>query len=190
MSAVVLDASATVSQSPAVYAETLFTGGGGLIASTDPTTGVRISRNYGALGATPELLMAVRKDLSLPPSTDPIAGGVAGGTVDCAGITFQGSIIAQSLNAGNSVMGIAQFTAGVAIVNTTAVAYVSPANRSIIMATRSTGLGPFVGLGPIDVGFNTGNQFTATSLDATTGLANASDNGYFAWIIFNPNWSS
>jgi len=187
MSSVVLDAGATPSQVPAVYAESLVCGAGGLIAGTDPTVGVKFSRQYGPLAATTELLAAVRKDVGLPPSAN------AGGTLDCAGITFQGSTIVNTTgpnpqDAGNSVMGYADLVGGVATIQSGAVNAGSPTNRSVIYLTR---LGAGVAnIGPLSIQTFGANSFTVHSLLSTTGALNAADNGSFNWMIINPSWSA
>ena len=149
MSAVVIDASATTAQSPALYAETLICGAGGVIAATDPSIGVQISRNYGALGAQTELLMNITKDLGLPVSA---IANWAGGTMSCAGITFQGAQVANTpetdpTNAGNYVSGYSRFINGTVTITAPAVFYQSGIYRSTIMATRAGGGAAVANLG-------------------------------------------
>jgi hypothetical protein len=199
MSAVVLDASATTAQAPAVYAETLLCGAGGVIAATDPAVGVQISRNYGALGAQTELLMNITKDLGLPPSAIP---NWAGGTLQVAGIAFQGAQVVNTIgpnpqNAGNYVAGYSPLIAGEAIITANAVFQFSSVYRSIIMCQRAgTGLPALVNGGPLVVEIVSptppavnATEFHVRSLNATDGLLNITDTGYFTWIIFNPSWT-
>ena len=201
MSAVVLDASATNAQVPAIYAETVFCGLGGVIAATDPTVGVKFSRQYGALGEVSELLCAVRKDLGLPPAAQ------AGGTLDCAGITFQGGIIANTFAAaplapqlaGTRVMGISNLNAGQSVITASGVNAYGGTSQSVIFVSRYYAGGvlpsPFIppaiaDIGPLQVCNQTAGGFVVNSLLASTGLINAADNSHFFWMIVNPSWTA
>lgn len=187
MSSVVLDAGAAVSQVPAVYAETLFCGGGGVIAGTDPAVGIRFSRLYGGVGNQSELLAGVYKDISGPAA----GAGEVGGTLSVAGLRF-GNIasIANGVNAGSKVCGTCQLVGGTLVVNATGTNNLSPTNRSIIFLQRYD-LGGSTALGTLMIGAQTNSSFTINSLDATT-PANlvAGDSSFIYWMMINPDFGS
>jgi len=185
MSSVVLDSSASASQVPAVYAETLVCGGGGVVAAADPSVGVKFSRNYGALGAQTELLAQVSKNIYNPAAP----AGEVGGTVSCAGLRF-GNInsVADTLNAGTKVCGVCQLTAGTATITATGMNVNSPTDRALVFLNRFSDTNTYGATGVLCIGSQTGSSFIINSVDAAGAIV-AGDTSFVYWMIINPDWS-
>lgn len=192
MSSVVLDAGASASQVPAVYAETLVCGTGGVVAGSDPSVGVRFSRNYGPLQNQTELLAGVYKDIAVPPA----GPGEVGGVMSVGGLRF-GNIdsIADTVAAGNKVCGTCQLIGGTVTVNANGTNLISVTNRSLVFVTRLAVLNA-TALGELSIGAQTDSSFTINALDPANPGSDvapvrvAGDTSLVQWMMINPDFST
>jgi len=192
MATPLLNSQASASQLPATISETVFLGAGGIVSATDPTVGVRLSRQYGAaLTPSTELLASVTKDQFLPTTVNSV-----GGLFQCAGIKF-GNVIANTVgggatqNAGYAVCGLAQLVNGAVVIQTTAFTNQASTNRSLVFLQRFDGVNPPIPstvTGILSIGPQSGNAFTVNSL-TLGGLVATGDVGVFAWLLINPDWN-